>query len=183
MTTTTDTLVRIRHTTPFGELTLVASDAGLRAVLWPVERDGRVRLPPGIGDDADHPVLRASIEQLDQYVAGQRRGFDLPLDLHGTDLQRLVWEGLAGIPYGATRTYGEHAAQVGRPSAIRAVAAAIGRNPVSIVLPCHRVVGSDGGLTGFAGGLEAKRALLDHEGTVRTQDGAVTPHAGAAPRS
>lgn len=163
MTATTDALVRVRHLTPFGELTLVASDAGLRAVLWPVEREGRVRLPTGIVEDADHPILRSSVEQLDQYAAGERRGFDLPLDPHGTELQQRTWEHLGGIPYGATRTYGEHAAHIGRPSAVRAVAAAIGRNPLSIVLPCHRVVGSDGSLTGFAGGLEAKRRLLDHE--------------------
>lgn len=163
MTATTDTLVRTSHTTPFGQLTLIASDAGLRALLWPVERDGRVRLPSGIAESADHPVLRAGVEQLDQYVAGERRDFDLPLDLHGTEFQRLVWEGLADIPYGETRTYREHAARIGRPSAIRPAAAAIGRNPVSIVLPCHRVVGSDGRLTGFAGGLETKRDLLEHE--------------------
>lgn len=163
MIATADALVRISHPTPFGLLALIASDSGLRAILWPVERGGRVHLPSGIAESADHPVLTATAEQLDQYVAGERRDFDLPLDLHGTEFQRLVWEGLADIPYGETRTYREHAAHIGRPSAIRPAAAAIGRNPVSIVLPCHRVVGSDGHLTGFAGGLETKRGLLDHE--------------------
>lgn len=163
MTAALDALVRTRHTTPFGELTLVASDDGLRAVLWPVERDGRVRLPSDIDEDVRHPILAATIEQLDEYVDGTRRAFDLPLDLRGTELQQLTWRSLADIPFGETRTYGQHAERIGRPRAVRAVAAAIGRNPVSIVLPCHRVVGSDGSLTGFAGGLDTKRLLLDHE--------------------
>lgn len=163
MITTQASLSRTRHDTPFGTLTLLASPHGLRAVLWPDERDGRVRLPDDVLDDPGDPTLVATVEQLDQYVAGQRRTFDVPLDLHGTELQRRTWERLADIPYGATCTYGEHAACVERPRAVRAVAAAIGRNPLSIVLPCHRVVGSDGSLTGFAGGLEVKRRLLVHE--------------------
>lgn len=156
-------LARTRHDTPFGTLTLLASPAGLRAVLWPDERPGRVPLPHPVDDDTDDPVLAAAAEQLDEYAAGRRRSFDLPLDLHGTDLQRRVWERLTEIPYGRTCTYAEHARRIGRPAAVRAVAAAIGRNPLSIVLPCHRVVGSDGRLTGFAGGLDVKRRLLDHE--------------------
>ena len=164
MTAALETLTRTTHQTPFGDLTLVASAAGLRAVLWPVERDRRVPLPAEMDEDADHPILVAAIEQLDEYATGVRRSFELPLDLHGTELQRLTWERLADIPYGETSTYAEHAARVGRPSAVRAVATAIGRNPLSIVLPCHRVLGSDGSLTGFAGGVDTKRRLLDHEG-------------------
>lgn len=163
MTAALDALVTTRHPTPFGELTLVASSAGLRAVLWPVEREGRVRLPEEVREDPDDELLLTAARQLDEYAAGRRRSFDLPLDLHGTELQRATWERLADIPFGETCTYGEHAARIGRPQAVRAVAAAIGRNPVSIVLPCHRVLGSDGSLTGFAGGLDTKRLLLDHE--------------------
>lgn len=163
MTAALDALVTTRHATPFGELTLVASALGLRAVLWPIEREGRVRLPEGMRDDPDERLLRTVVGQLDEYAAGQRRSFDIPLDLHGTELQRATWERLADIPFGETCTYAEHAARIGRPKAVRAVAAAIGRNPVSIVLPCHRVVGSDGSLTGFAGGLDVKRRLLEHE--------------------
>lgn len=168
MTAALDQLVSTTHDTPFGTLTVVASAAGLRAVLWPREREGRVRLPDAIDVDPSHPVIEQAVAQLDEYVAGERRAFDLPLDLHGTDLQRLTWERLADISYGETRTYGEHATCLGRPSAVRAVAAAIGRNPLSIVLPCHRVIGSDGSLTGFAGGLEVKSRLLEHERVVRT---------------
>jgi len=150
------------HTTtldsPVGTLTFVGGDAGLRAVLWPVERDGRVRLPdtsPG-----DHPVLGRAMAQVAEYLAGQRHDFDLPLDLHGTAFQLKVWRGLATIAYGTTSTYAQQAARLGDARKARAVGAAVGRNPVSIVLPCHRVVGADGSLTGFAGGLDAKRHLL-----------------------
>ena len=147
---------------PVGQLTLVASDAGLRAVLWP--DDVRMEftsapLPPG----QPHAVIDRAQSQLDEYFAGQRKRFDLPLDLIGTEFQILVWRSLADIAFGETSTYGEQAAAIGRPTAVRAVGAANGRNPVSIVLPCHRVVGRDGSLTGFAGGLDAKRFLLNHE--------------------
>ncbi len=98
-----------------------------------------------------------------EYFAGRRTTFDIPLDLRGTEFQVTVWRALAEIPFGQTSTYGEQAARIGRPSAARAVGAANGRNPVSIVLPCHRIVGKDGSLTGFAGGLDTKQYLLDHE--------------------
>jgi methylated-DNA-[protein]-cysteine S-methyltransferase len=158
-------LVRTRTETPFGRLTLVASEAGLRAVLWPDDRPSRVRLAGDVHDldAAEDPVLAAAAEQLDAYAGGERSGFDLPLDLAGTPFQRAVWAGLGALPYGTTCTYGELAARVATPVAVRAVAGAVGRNPVSIVLPCHRVLGSDGRLTGFAGGLDVKRRLLDHE--------------------
>ena len=147
---------------PVGELTLVASDAGLRAVLWPGDAD---RVPLG-GEPAPapgHPVLVAAAEQLAAYFDGRRQHFDLPLDLDGTEFQLSVWHALADIPFGDTSTYGEQATAIGRPAAVRAVGAANGRNPVSIVLPCHRIIGKDGSLTGFAGGLDAKRFLLELE--------------------
>jgi methylated-DNA-[protein]-cysteine S-methyltransferase len=148
--------------TPVGDLTLVASDCGLRAVLWPNDND-RVRLPSTPEPAVAHPILDEAACQIEQYFAGARTGFDIDLDLRGTEFQVQVWEALSGIPYGETSTYGAQAEQIGRPTAVRAVGAANGRNPVSIVLPCHRIVGKDGSLTGFAGGLSAKRFLLDLE--------------------
>jgi len=108
-------------------------------------------------------VLEETAAQLEEYFARARTSFDLPLDLRGTPFQVAAWEALAAIPYGETRAYAEQAARIGRPNAVRAIGAANGRNPISIVLPCHRVVGSDGSLTGFAGGLEVKAALLAFE--------------------
>lgn len=151
---------------PVGELRIVVSEVGVRAILWEDDTD-RVT-----GTDAepiapeDDPIARRAVAQIGEYFAGERTEFDLPLDLVGTEFQVLAWEALGRIPYGATRTYGQQAADIGRPSAVRAIGAANGRNPVSIVLPCHRVVGADGSLTGFAGGLDAKRFLLSHEQSV-----------------
>jgi len=144
---------------PVGELTLVASDAGLVAVLWEHDNFDRVRLGEMVEDDA-HPVLIAAATQLDEYFAGKRTAFDLPLDFRGTDFQKSVWAALLTIPFGETRSYGEIARQIGQPTASRAVGAANGRNPISIIAPCHRVIGANGSLTGFAGGIEAKRLLL-----------------------
>lgn len=147
---------------PVGELTLVASDKGLVAILWENDSPDRVKL----GTTAEygaHPVLIAAANQLREYFAGTRTRFDLPLDLRGTDFQKSVWAELLAIPFGETRSYGEIAVKLGRPTASRAVGAANGRNPISIVAPCHRVIGSTGKLTGFAGGLEAKDYLLNHE--------------------
>jgi methylated-DNA-[protein]-cysteine S-methyltransferase len=153
---------------PFGPLTIVGSAAGLRAILWPGDNPARV----GLGGIPLHPgsadVLDEAAHQLEAYFAGSRTSFDLTLDLHGTEFQLAVWQALAEIPYGETRTYAEQAARLGRPTAVRAVGAANGRNPLSIVLPCHRVIGSDGALRGFAGGLDAKAALLTFERTQRT---------------
>ena len=146
-----------------GTLTLVAGDEGLRAVIWPDGRLGRVGLAGEELTPGDAPVLDATAAQLDEYFAGRRTTFDLPLDLHGTPFQLAAWQALAGIPSGETRTYGEQADRIGRPSAVRAIGAANGRNPVSIVLPCHRVIGSNGSLVGFGGGLEVKAALLELE--------------------
>ncbi len=147
------------YDSPIGTLTLVANDAGLQAVWWP--DDARATLT---GDHKpSHPVLEQAVEELDEYFAGRRTTFDLPLDPVGTDFQRAAWDVLRGIPYGRTITYGEQAARLGDSRKARAVGAANGRNPLSIVVPCHRVVGSTGTLTGFAGGIDAKQWLLDFE--------------------
>lgn len=148
---------------PVGELTLVASDKGLAAILWENDDPDRVRLAPR-SEDRAHPVLREAERQLGEYFAGTREAFDLPLDFHGTDFQKRVWQQLLAIPFGETRSYGEIARALGQPGASRAVGAANGKNPISIVAPCHRVIGSGGALTGFAGGLEAKQRLLALEG-------------------
>jgi methylated-DNA-[protein]-cysteine S-methyltransferase len=147
---------------PVGRLTLVASKAGLAAILWENDNPGRVRLNIVAQDDA-HPVLRETERQLGQYFAGARTRFDLTLDFAGTDFQKKVWAALLTIPFGETRSYAQIAAQIGSPKAVRAVGAANGRNPISIIAPCHRVIGSNGALTGFAGGLEAKQILLELE--------------------
>ena len=148
---------------PVGVLTLVASDKGLAAILWENDKPGRVRLGEMI-EDADHPVLLETEQQLGAYFAGTLTAFTVPLDFAGTDFQKSVWQALLTIPFGETRSYTEIARQIGRPGAVRAVGAANGRNPISIIAPCHRVIGSNGALTGFAGGLEAKALLLELEG-------------------
>lgn len=149
--------------TPVGRLRAFASESGVRAIVWPGCDAGRYSVSVQAEECPDHEVLARLAEQLDQYFAGTRRQFDLPLDPVGTPFQRLVWAALQAIPYATTRTYGEQAAAIGRPRAARAVGAANGRNPLSIVLPCHRVVGVGGSLAGFAGGLSVKRFLIDHE--------------------
>jgi methylated-DNA-[protein]-cysteine S-methyltransferase len=146
-----------------GTLTLIATDDGLSAILWENDRPGRVRLDAGT-EDRHHPVLVETGRQLQEYFAGRRRTFSLKLDVSGTPFQRQVWNALLTIPFGETRSYSEIARQIGRPTATRAVGAANGRNPLSIVAPCHRVLGSSGALTGFAGGLEVKARLLKLEG-------------------
>lgn len=156
------TLFRTTFQSPVGTLSLVASDAGLVAVLWPDDAPDRVRLG-AMREQADHPVLVEAVVQLAAYIEERRIAFDLPLDPRGTDFQRSVWTALRDIPFGETRSYADIARAIGRPTAVRAVGAANGRNPLSIVAPCHRVVGSNGALTGFAGGLETKRWLLAHE--------------------
>ncbi len=162
----TEVLTATDYEAPMGALTLVASERGLRAILWPNDQDGegwRDRVKLGEVVVGSSPVLDKTVAQLDAYFAGELTDFDLPLDPDGTDFQVEAWLGLAKVPYGETTTYGKQAADLGRPTATRAVAAANGRNPISIVLPCHRIIGADGSLTGFAGGLEWKRWLLDHE--------------------
>jgi methylated-DNA-[protein]-cysteine S-methyltransferase len=147
---------------PVGKLKLVASGDGLAAILWENDNPRRVRLGKTI-EDKSHPVLLETERQLKQYFAGKRKEFSLPLVPAGTDFQRQVWETLLGIPFGETRSYGQLAKQLGNPRASRAVGAANGRNPISIIVPCHRVIGSSGRLTGFAGGLDVKAHLLDLE--------------------
>lgn len=141
---------------PVGRLTLVARSEGLAAILWENDDPKRVRLGPSVLD-GDHPVLEETERQLRQYFDGSRTSFSVKLDLTGTNFQRAAWQALLTIPYGETRTYADIARQIGSPKAFRAMGAANGRNPVSIIVPCHRAIGSDGQLHGFAGGLEAKR--------------------------
>lgn len=148
--------------TPVGRLKLVAASDGLAAILW--ENDNPRRVPLNVvARDDDHPVLLATERQLGEYFAGRRKTFELKLDFAGTPFQRKVWQALLTIPFGETRSYADIARQIGNPTAVRAVGAANGRNPISIVAPCHRVIGSTGKLTGFAGGLDAKAYLLGLE--------------------
>ena len=152
---------------PVGQLTLVARDGKLSAILWETERANRVRLGE-LHEANDSPMLLETERQLNEYFAGNRHQFALELDFAGTDFQKLVWQALLTIPFGETRSYSQIAQQIGNPKAVRAVGAANGRNPISIIAPCHRVIGTSGGLTGFAGGLEAKQYLLALEGTGQT---------------
>ena len=146
---------------PIGTLTLVASDVGLRAMLFEIEHSGRHQFETVLS--MTDPTLVVARRQLEEYFAKERTEFDLPLDPIGTEFQVMCWLALAQIPYGHTVSYGEQAAMVGRPTAVRAVGGANGRNPLAIVLPCHRVIGADGSLTGFGGGMDAKRFLLGLE--------------------
>jgi methylated-DNA-[protein]-cysteine S-methyltransferase len=147
---------------PVGKLKLVASETGLIAILWDNDNPRRVPLS-GLVEDNNQSVLVETERQLTEYFAGQRDVFTIPLDMRGTPFQQDVWRALQAIPFGKTLTYGEIAKQLGRPNASRAVGAANGRNPISIVVPCHRVIGSSGKLTGFAGGLDVKAQLLNLE--------------------
>jgi methylated-DNA-[protein]-cysteine S-methyltransferase len=149
-------LKMMRIDTPLGAMHLVADGGELVSVLlpsWPA---------PAISQGRSS-VLDETARQLAEYFAGAGRDFELPLAARGTGFQQLVWRALVAIPYGETRSYGEIAKTIGRPAASRAVGAANGRNPIAIIVPCHRVIGSDGGLTGYGGGMPAKQWLLDHE--------------------
>jgi methylated-DNA-[protein]-cysteine S-methyltransferase len=148
---------------PVGQLTLVARGSRLAAILWENDSPQRVRLGP-MQEAPDTPVLQETQRQLGEYFAGGRSNFELELDFMGTEFQRQVWQALLTIPFGETRSYSDIARQIGRPKAVRAVGAANGRNPISIIAPCHRVIGASGSLTGFAGGLPAKQFLLALEG-------------------
>jgi methylated-DNA-[protein]-cysteine S-methyltransferase len=143
---------------PVGPLTLAERDGALARLSFGAH--GRHGAPT--------PLLARATEQLNEYFAGERRGFDLPLAPTGTDFQLTCWRALAEIPYGETRSYGEQAVRIGKPESIRAVGAANGANPIAIILPCHRVIGADGSLVGFGGGLETKRRLLDLEAGILT---------------
>lgn len=149
---------------PIGRLMIAAADDGIRAVefpqnRYPVKRDGDWR-------EGAHPLLVQATRQLDEYFAGQRRDFDLPLAPRGTAFQLQVWEALRGIGYGQTCSYAQLARSIGNPAAMRAVGAANGRNPIPIIVPCHRVIGANGTLTGFGGGLPTKQILLQLEGVL-----------------
>ncbi len=160
-------MVQTSFQSPLGKMIIAATDKGL-AGLWfdgqrhlPAELTGPVVWPTEPG----HPVLQKVIAQLTEYFSGQRSSFDVPLDLtYGTAFQQSVWQALLKIPQGGTASYGEVSQRIGKPAAVRAVGAAVGRNPVSIIVPCHRVMGAGGALTGYAGGLERKSALLQLEG-------------------
>ena len=148
---------------PIGELTLVARDQKLVAILWENDNPSRVKLGTMTRDD-NHSLLLDTEHQLQEYFTGKRANFTLALDFNGTEFQKKVWDALLTIPFGETRSYADIARQIGNPKAVRAVGAANGRNPISIIAPCHRVIGASGKLTGFAGGLEAKACLLAIEG-------------------
>ena len=153
---------------PVGELKLVASDKGLTAILWENDKPRRVRLAP-ISEDKNHPVLVEAERQLKDYFSKKRKSFSVKLDFRGTEFQKKVWAALLTIPFGETRSYGQIAKQIQNPKAVRAVGAANGKNPIPIIAPCHRVIGSTGKLTGFGGGLEAKARLLALEGRQATE--------------
>ncbi|MFP3926071.1 methylated-DNA--[protein]-cysteine S-methyltransferase [Pseudomonas sp. W5-36] len=148
---------------PVGQLKLIAKGPRLAAVLWENDRPNRVLLGP-MSEDANSDILDRTERQLGEYFAGRRQRFDLELEFHGTAFQQKVWQALLNIPFGETRSYLDIAVQIGNPAAVRAVGAANGKNPISIIAPCHRVIGSSGALTGFAGGLDAKHLLLTLEG-------------------
>jgi methylated-DNA-[protein]-cysteine S-methyltransferase len=159
-----DAIVFRRVDSPVGPLLIAGNDAGLQLIEFPSPRHPMPR--DASWHEGDHAVLQRAREQLDEYFAGRRQGFDLPLAPQGTEFQRQVWWELASIPFGRTISYAELAQRVGRPTATRAVGAANGRNPIPIVLPCHRVIGADGSLTGFGGGLPTKQFLLRLEGAL-----------------
>lgn len=158
---------------PIGELLLTGDGAGLTGVYMETRRHGPHHVEPDwIRDDEPFGTVN---DQLDEYFAGERTEFDLALHPSGTPFQLKVWDALRTIPYGEVRSYGEIAEQIGKPGAARAVGLANGRNPISIIVPCHRVIGASGALTGYGGGLERKQALLDLERRVAAGQLALTP--------
>ena len=166
-------IVQTTFHSPLGSMTLAATDAGLAGVWF----SGQCHLPPELStssswpQNAKHPILIKTAEQLTQYFARARQAFDLPLDLSGgTPFQQSVWQALLGIAPGHTTSYGNISKCIANPAAVRAVGAAVGRNPISIIVPCHRVLGADGSLTGYAGGLERKTALLKLEQALPQQE-------------
>jgi methylated-DNA-[protein]-cysteine S-methyltransferase len=159
------TIVCSHYESPLGRMLLAATDSGVAGIWFVGQRHG----PDSTGwrEDPSHPMLQQAMAQLRDYFEGRRTQFSLPLDLgRGTTFQQSVWQALLAIPPGATSTYAELGRRLGRPQAARAIGAAVGRNPVSIVVPCHRVLGTGGSLTGYAGGLERKAALLRLEGAL-----------------
>lgn len=154
-------MIRFDHPSPVGKLALIADDDFLRGVYFEQSRHSG---PPEGLKRGTNKIIDHTRRQLDAYFAGKRTEFDLPLGADGTDFQKKVWKALTRIPYGQTRSYGEIAAKVGAPQASRAVGAANGRNPIPVIVPCHRVIGANGALTGFGGGMDRKRFLLALEG-------------------
>jgi methylated-DNA-[protein]-cysteine S-methyltransferase len=154
-------MIRYDYQSPIGVLALVADDAALRGLSFESGKHGG---PPADAQQGTNAIIDATRRQLDAYFAGRSKAFDLPLAPDGTDFQKRVWRVLATIPFGESRSYGEIAATIGAPRASRAVGAANGRNPIPVIVPCHRVIGADGSLTGFGGGMERKRFLLALEG-------------------
>ena len=160
-----DSIARTRHESPLGPMIVAATRRGLAGVWF----EGQRHLPQHEAwpEQPQHPILRRAVAQLEEYFAGTRTAFELPLDLQGGTLfQQSVWHALLAIPAGGTTSYGVLSRRIGQPAAVRAVGAAVGRNPISIVVPCHRVLGADGSLTGYAGGLQRKSALLQLEGAL-----------------
>ena len=150
---------RRKRIPPVGESTMISSERGLAAILWEGDNPKRVRLEPQ-REDPNNDILVETERQLKSYFDGTLKVFSVPLDFVGTEFQTTVWKALLNIPFGQTRTYTQIAKQIGRPTAARAVGAASGKNPISIMAPCHRVIGANGDLTGFAGGLDTKELLL-----------------------
>ncbi|SEJ50242.1 methylated-DNA-[protein]-cysteine S-methyltransferase [Dyadobacter sp. SG02] len=150
---------------PTGTLTLIASEKGLRAVLWMYDSK-KSSIDCGI-EDPSHPLLLEAERQLNEYFAKKRQTFELELDFIGSEFQVQVWEAMLTIPFGETRTYGDIARQIGNPDSVRAVGGAANKNPIPIIAPCHRVVGANGKLVGFGGGLENKALLLELEAPYR----------------
>jgi methylated-DNA-[protein]-cysteine S-methyltransferase len=170
---TSTNLVRCYVDSPVGRLRVVAADDGLVGLYYPEHSNAARHARNAGAEDAErHPVLDVARRELAEYFAGRRTAFEAPLApasvRGGTDFQLAVWNALLTIPFGETRSYGEVARLIGRPSAVRAVGAANALNPLSIFVPCHRVIGGAGSLTGYAGGIEAKRWLLEHEGAIYT---------------
>ena len=169
MTAETVTFSRGTLQAPFGMLTVVASELGVRYITFEEDAHPKSYVGMHVVDNASHPVVAETLKQLREYLDGSRTTFDVPLDLVGTEFQVEAWNALARIPYAGTVSYAQQATSIGRPKATRAIGSANGRNPVVIVLPCHRVVGADGSLTGFGGGLHVKSWLLDLEKRVSAQ--------------
>ena len=167
-------------TSPLGKVIVAGDREGLRRLDFQIGRYGAISIPEEWEEDPSFPLLRRAGEQLTAYFKGRRRSFSLPLAPVGTPFQQRIWAELQRIPYGETLSYSQLARRAGRPAAIRAAGAANGRNPISIVIPCHRVVGKDGSLTDYGGGLEKKAALLELEGAhvlqhLRTRPSRVHP--------
>jgi len=156
---------------PFGRIVVIASDRGLHNVMFDPDDLPRSLEGCTVVEKPSHPVVAGTLRQLREYFAGTRTSFDVELDLEGTEFQVSAWKALAKVKFGRTASYAQQASSIGRPTATRAVGAANGKNPVAIVLPCHRIVGANGSLTGFAGGLDTKQWLLDHERNVLLKAG------------